>query len=242
MNQIYSEILAEIHQLISEGKANEALAKINNECAMPYIPFEVETALLEMKKTVSAQIELNKNYRVLSDEEIRNYLQGNINQQMSAVVQLSERNVRSYLELIQDILTNNPPILLRAMIIELLISQQIRENVVVYIDGMEITFDPSLIEQPMESDGAVASLELLKEWFENENPSFLAMCCECLVRECYLRLPFNIDEDESEALSLAIIAYVFKANNAEDELNSFIQQKSLANIGSFELLLDKHDI
>lgn len=242
MNEIYQEILAEIDQLIELGKWQEAYMKILHELSMPYIPSEVEAYLLELKKSYEASENLKKQGRLLSEEELFDYLKGDLAHQMMAVAQLCERNLRNYLDVIQEVLSSKPHILLQAVIIEALINQQIHESMTIEQDGLQITFEPCTIEEPLKSDGALASIALLQTWFENENPSFLAMCIDCLVKECYLRLPINVEEDESEALSLAIATYVFQANGAEDELNCFIRQKGLAQIGGFELLLNKHDI
>lgn len=242
MNEIYQEILAEIDQQIEQGKWQEAYMKILHELSMPYIPSDVETYLLELKKEYEVTENLKKQNRMLSEEEVLDYLKGDLSHQMMAIAQLSQRNLRNYLVVLQEILDNQPHILLQSVIIEALINQQIHESITIEQDGLQITFEPCTIEEPLKSDGALASIALLQAWFENENPSFLAMCIDCLVKECYLRLPINVEEDESEALCLAIAAYVFRANGAEDELNCFIRQKGLAQTGSFELLLNKHDI
>lgn len=68
------------------------------------------------------------------------------------------------------------------------------------------------------------------------------MCVETLVQEAYLRLPFNIEEDEALALATAIAQYVFLANEEKAAWERFCEEKGLARMDGYELLLRKHEM
>ena len=95
---------------------------------------------------------------------------------------------------------------------------------------------------PLYREGVIKAVELLRELYENDNPSFLNLCLDILAKECYLMLPMAVDEEDSLDLCLAVVHYVYQANGAEDEFKCFIAEKELAQTYSYELLLNKHDI
>lgn len=241
MNGYYKEIFDEISELMNHGNKQQALNKIEEELRMPYIPADFENLLINLKKEYLEESEsLSK--QLLTDEKLESYLFGNENQQLIAATQLASSNLRNYVGLVQRKLKENPHLVIRSLLIESLIDQQIQEEIVIEQDGMEIAFIPACIEMPMECEGTQLCVSLLKEWLENDNPSFLSMCLECLFKESYLLLPQNIETDESESIALAIVEYVYKANHAENDLNCLIKEKALAQNSSYELLLYKHDI
>jgi len=110
------------------------------------------------------------------------------------------------------------------------------------IDGLEVTFSPCSLDAPMESEGALEAVNYLKDWFENDNPTFTMMCVETLVKEAYLRLPFNIEEDEALPLAAAVTAYVFHAYEEHEAWMLFEEEKGLAQYRGYELLLRKHEM
>ena len=65
---------------------------------------------------------------------------------------------------------------------------------------------------------------------------------ESLVKEAYLKLPFNVEEDEALALAVAIVCYVFIASENREGMDAFLQDKNLKQYAGYELLLNRHEM
>lgn len=209
---------------------------------MPYIPLECEAKLIELYNVCRSECELNRKEKVYSEEDLEELFQGTLDMQFQAVEICKNCNLRNHLEEVEHYLNHEPHYLIKSMLIDALIEQQIHDEIKLQMDGLDITFIPYYVDPPMESDGALETLAYLREWFENDNPSFLSMCVDTLVKETYLKLPFNVEEDESLMLALAIAEYVFNANGDKDAFEEWLKMKSLAFCEGYELLLNKHDI
>ena len=162
--------------------------------------------------------------------------------EIAALNQLQKANLRNYTELIQQVFDTHHDLTMESLLISMMIEQQINESFHLTRDGLDIEFVPAALEYPLESEGVIKAVELLREWYENDNPSFLNLCLDILAKECYLMLPMAVDEEDSLDLCLAVVHYVYQANGAEDEFKCFIAEKELAQTYSYELLLNKHDI
>ena len=115
------------------------------------------------------------------------------------------------------------------------------EEFTVEREGLEYRFVPCALTLPSQSDGVHQAVEQLREWFEHEDPSFLALCVETLMQEAYLRLPEDIDESESLMLAAAVAEHVFLAAQREDDLDCFLQEHALPPDADCELLLNRHE-
>ena len=240
MNGIYQDILNEIQTLITSGEVKQARSRILEELNMPYVPHDVENELNKLLNGVGLP-EAKK--VLLSDEQLEQWLLGNNPQrQVAALNQLQNSNLRNYTALIQQAFDTQCDLAMQSLLISMMIEQQINESFHVERNGFAIEFVPAVIEYPLECEGVIQAVEQLREWYENENPSFLNLCLDVLAKECYLMLPMSVDETDSLALCLAVIQYVYQANGAQDEFKCFIAEKELAQTYSYELLLNKHDI
>lgn len=242
MDTYYEEILKEIVKLMDEKNFQEAFAILNEELAMPYIPKESEEKLIQYYNECRSELDLNKVQRTYCEEDIEQLLLGTLDEQFAAVELLKNSNIRKHLEAIEAYLNHNAHVLIRAYLIEAMMEQNVSEELHIKIDDMDVTCTPCSLDGPMDSEGAQIAAQTLCTWFENDDPSFLMMCMESLVKEAYLRMPFNIEEDEGMLAAIAIVAYVFEANGDKNAFETFIREKSLAQIGSFELLLYKYGI
>lgn len=242
MDTYYEEILKEVKKLMKLHDYKEAFAILEDELSMPYIPKESEEQIISLYNECYSELQLHKVERTYGDEDIEELLTGGLEEQFMAVELVKKSNIRQHLKEIERYLSEIPHIYVRAMLIEALMEQGITEEVHMQYEDMDVTFLPCYIEAPMKAKGAVLAANTLCAWFEHENPSFLTMCVESLIKEMYLRLPFNLEEDEAEAMALAIVKYVFVASKDEDGWLSFIAEKNLAQWSGFELLLNKHSI
>lgn len=238
----YQEILSKCDALLVENKVQEAYDLLEEELRMPYIPKDSEEKIIALYNECRQQLEMQKPQKTYTEEDLEDLLSGTLDEQFAAVEVLKSSNIRRHLPVIEHYFCGNPHYLVRSLLVEALIDQQVHGELKMDYEGMEITFDPGFVEMPMESDGALQAVAWIREWFENDNPSFAMMCVETLVKEAYLKLPFNIDEDESQLIALAAVKYVFYAYGEQPAFEKFLAEKALAQSSGYELLLNKHDM
>lgn len=241
MDTYYEDILKKIELLLQQGDYTSAYAILEEELSMPYIPQEYEEKLISYYNDCRSEVK-QSSMRHYEEEDITTLLKGSLEEQFLAIEQLKKSNIRHHLEEIRDYLEHKPHDLVRAYIIEALMEQNLSDEFTTSMNGMDITFTPCFIEAPMDSDGVLKAVSYLREWFENDNPTFTMMCVETLVKESYLRLPFNIDEDEAFMLAVAVSAYVFEAHEEYEALDAFLDQLGVAQLAGYELLLSKHEM
>lgn len=203
----YDEILEEIEDCLMRNELDRAKRLIENELSMPYVPAELETKLRLLQKEIRA-MEKDKPVRILGIEEIEIGLKGNPAEQLKAVDALSQLNLRNYVDLIQSVFDSHPHPNIQALLIETLIDQQLSDEFILDYYGAEIAFIPRYAEKPEETDGYRETLEILNQWFESENPSFLNLCKKMLIQECYLMLPMAYESEEALPLALSIVQFV----------------------------------
>lgn len=239
----YEEIAAQAKALMDAGDFDAAFALLDVELKMPYIPKQQEEVLVAYYNRCRMERNAQKPIRRASLDQLEDLLNGSLDEQFQAVELLRGANVRMHMEVLRDALCREKlHYLVRAYLVEILIFQQLHEEITMVHEGLEVTFIPAFVEAPMESDGALMVIEQLKEWLENEDPSFLAMCVEAFIKEAYLQLPFNIEETEAFEIALAIVAYVYRAYDDHAGFEAFCETHRILSKGSYALLLDKHEI
>lgn len=243
MDTYYEEIIKEVKKMMGNGNYKEAYDVLDEELMMPYIPKESETTLIALYNECRSVLQYNKVERNYGDEDIASLLESDIEGQFMAVELLKKSNLRNHLEDIQSYLCKQPHVLVRSLLIEAMMEQNIAEEIKMQSeDGLDITFLPCYIEAPMRSAGAILAANTLCDWFENDDPTFLTMCMESLIKELYLRLPFNLEEDDALPMAQAIVAYVYQANQDAEGFHSFLKTKQLTQEIQEPLLLSKHGI
>lgn len=241
MDQYYEEILREIAKLLEQKEYQEVYDLLEEEFQMPYIPAESEAKMIEIYNEVRSILKAKQGEKRLDEDELEDLLNRNVESAMQVVQYVKERNIRQYSDLIAAYLKNRPHYLIKALLIEALIEQGVNETFTTDVEGYSVDFIPSYIELPMEADGAQACVQILRTYFENENPSFLMMCIDSLIKELYYRLPMNLDEDEALGMAMSLIAYVYSANGESEQFEAFKLKHQLDQMPSIDLLLEKHD-
>ena len=191
----YDQILKEIENLIVSKNYDEALDKINEELKAPYIPADVENKLLDFKSLIPI-----KNTREsIDDDKIIELLKGDNNSQLYGVSALNEKNLRNYLDIIEEYLCGDGFINAKVLLIDSLIRQEINEYVKMKDNGLEYEFIPKYVMPVEISDGFVGTLDKLNNYYMKE-PSKLLLAKDLLYKECILRLPINVDENDIDEL------------------------------------------
>ncbi len=241
MENYYEEILSKIRKHMAAENYQAAIRLLEDELAVAYIPKDIEPILITLHDECRSELRQNAPKRY-EEADIETLLAGSLEEQFMAVELLKNSNLRHHLNEIEQYLNKNPNDLVRSLLIDTMMEQNIAEEMHTVMDGLEVTFLPCYIEPVMQAQGAVIAAEALCEWFENDDPTFLKMCMECLIQECYLHLPFNIAADEGIPLALSIVYYVKCAQGDEADFKTFLTQKQLMQEHGFALLLNKHGI
>lgn len=240
MDQYYEEILLEIAKMLERKQYKEVYDLLEDEFKMPYIPLESETKMIEIYNDVRVRVNQEKS-KQMDDETLEEILHSNLEGAMQVVTYMKEHNIRKYSDMIRTYFVQKPHYLIKALLIEALIEQGVNEPFTIDIEGMDVEFIPAYIELPMEADGALKCIQLLRTYFENENPSFLMMCIDTLIKELYYRLPMNLEEDEADSLAVAIVLYVYDAHEDEAGKMNFLNQVQNPIGGSVELLIKTYE-
>ncbi len=224
----YEEILNKITEMINDNQLDQATRLIKNELDMPYIPADVEKLLHELEKDVRSK--KTSSLKLLSQEDIEEYLMGDPSMQLQAVEALNHYHARPFMGAIQHFFDGNPHLNLQSLLIETLIDQMISDEVTVERDGQTITFIPRYAEKPAETDGYNSAFKYLCEWYENEDPSFLNLCHQCLIQQCYLILPQAYEEDDALHLALSIVKEVGSYFDDDSIFESLLEKTGLSNV------------
>ena len=208
---------------------------------MPYIPKEDEERIITKYNLCRSELRAQEKPRRSAVEDIGDLLRGSIDEQFQAVEQLRKSNIRNHVDEVREALRTACNDWVKAFLIEALIEQSVSEEFVMEREGLEYRFVPCALTLPGQSDGVNQAVSHLREWFENEDPSFLTFCVETLMQEAYLRLPEDIDESESLMLAMAVAAYVFQAVQSAEAFDRFLQEHGLSFDADYELLLERHE-
>lgn len=222
MSNYYDEILDKITELIGDKRLDEANALILAELNMPYVPVEFETKLKEFKITIK-ELKNDTKPHELDLEQIESYLYGDDEQQLIAVNQLNQANLRLYLDLVKAYLVSQPSQAAAALLIDSCIEQAIDELLIYKKDDLEYEFTPRDLERPFDSGGFHVAIEYLSRWFENDDPSFFELCSQQLIHDTFHFLPLSYDESEGYDLALHVAKVVFGLMNRGNEWNNFVK-------------------
>lgn len=238
----YETLLQDIKQYMQNEDYQNALALLEEEFKMPYIPKEIEEQLLPLYQECRHEIKAQKMAHKYDETDIEELLNGSIDEAFQAVELLKKSNIRRHLQIVENYLSKEPHFLIRSQLIECLVEQNINETIHIQYDGLELSVIPSYIELPANQDALTLAVKQVQEYYENDDPTFYVMCVESMLKELYLKLPFSLSEEEVNYFVYAILLYVYQAFDDKEGFKAFIHEKKLANYSGYDLLLYKYDI
>ncbi len=242
MENYYENLITDIKHNISEDKYTSANTLIEAELAMPYIPSEFEPQLHLLHKQCQGELRATTKQKKYDEEDLERLLFASVEEATQAIDILKGSNIRKHLQIVEKYLSKEPHFLIRSLLIECLIDQDISSEIHMDYDGLDVTFIPVYCELPQFQDTFNQAVEQVVSYYENENPTFLQMCIECMIKEMYFKMPFSLGEDEMNPFIYAILEYVYRANSDIDGFNAHVLEKNLANYSGYTLLLDEYDI
>lgn len=208
MENYYQDVLNQIRQAIGSGSLEDADYLIRQECAMPYIPQEVEAELRLLKRDLAyAKSERRGTDTEQSLETLLHQLKGKPQSQLAAASALAERNLRVCLDAVKDYLAKDPQPEAAALLIDAIAEQEIGEEFVYIRNGLEYTFWGDAVTPLAKSEGFIEAMQCLEDWLSRE-PDMLEMCRTMLIHECYLYLPLSYEAGEGSGIAMEMVRQV----------------------------------
>lgn len=218
MENYYDEVLDEIHDLMDDGKNEEAFAKVNAELSMPYIPHDVEPELKNLRRELKYRLSEKAGTKEESLDELLAKLHGKPEEQLGAAASLSSRNLRDLVPELNAWLGDNPQPEAAALIVESIAEQEVGYEFVWNRDGVEYTFWGDSVTPVAQSKGFQKADHLLYEWLGNDNPDLYEMARTLLIHEAYMFLPLSYDEQEAQDLAYEMVERVTDLMGDEETL------------------------
>ena len=223
----YEEILEEIEEKIRQKKYEEALAAVNHELGMPYVPSDFEKSLRKYKKDLAFLMSEKEKPRELSADQLLGLLEsGKPEAQLAAVSGLAKRDLREFVPEIQKWLEDKPYPEAAAYLVDAIAVQRIGDDFTWNKNGVEYDFFGDGLTPVAESGGVRKAVHLLQTWLENDYPDLYEMTKMVLSHEAYMFLPLSYDEEEGEALALEVVKQVSDMMDAGE-----VYQKVLKETG-----------
>jgi len=212
----YEVVSMQISILKELAYYDEAIDILVEELSMPYIPEPYGSLLNLAYDDILIEKQENKDLRyqtktIYSDEEFHILLTKDTTQEVmvSVLEQLRNYNVRRLLPEIKDFLLNiNRDSVLKSVLIEIMIEQEIDEEMEVYKQKEYIPFNPSNLPFVLESEVYQEASKLLIEVLENDNPSLLQLSIEFLEMFLYHHYPKELYDMEITLLSASVHYYI----------------------------------
>ena len=196
----YDELIENIDKLIKEKDYDQARSLIINELNLAYVPRDIEVKLKDYLLTIK---EATFALKSLTDEDINVYLTGDKQHQLIACDELSRRNLRDYIDVVDKYLKSDGFANAKALLIDSLIRQEINCVFEYVNNGSLLMFNPSKLSVIENTDGFVNSKEKLEDFYMKD-PSKIQMGLELLYKEALLSLPNQITDEVADK----IIAYI----------------------------------
>lgn len=206
----YDDVLKKIDTLIDNKEYDKALSTLKDELSVAYIPRDFEKLFEERLDRLSSFVK--NDAKTINDEELFSYLKSTPEKQLVAVNILDTKNLRDYLDVVEDYLLGDGLKNAKVLLIDSLIRQEISESIKAKIDDIDYEFIPKYLLPPEESDGYKSAKKLIDDYFMKE-PSKLRIANDLLYKDVILMLPLNPEEQEGELLFKKVIDFIEKAFN-----------------------------
>lgn len=204
MENYYTEMIEEIESLIRDEKYEEADVLLKRELQMPYVPLDVENMLRSLKKDVQYARSEKEQRRDISIDTVLQKLHGTPEEQLSAVENLCNRNLRDCLDEIQEYLEHEPNLEAASLLIDAIASQEVGDEFTYNKDGVEYTFWGDAVTPVGKCEGLKEALHYLYEWLGLKYPSIYEMAKKMLIHEVYVALPLTYEKEEGKVLAYEI--------------------------------------
>lgn len=237
MNSFYQSIFDNIQALRRAGKAPLALAVIEQELSIPYVPEEIAARLEELRKEIESD-----QPQPVPDSAMRldSLINGSPAAKEKAVAVLQTLNLRNYHDQVQKLL--NDPMLLdefKGELIRELIRQRIEEPFSISKDGLDFEFVPSLITPDYKDPTLVQVRKLFEDWLGGSFVLSEDFAGQLLEQEVLETLPLSFEEVDPRSLAASIVRLVYISMKDEAGWKTFARDHNLEQIQLYPLKIEK---
>lgn len=202
----YQETVAEIERLIEVGNIQEARYLLEQELAQSFIPRKYETIFNELYDEIVVFNDEAADLTLITEKELlRNLLMGEMEEQVLALLNLEQLNIRNYQEIINEYLASDQDNIIKARMLELYVEQGLNETIDFKHDVYgNLSVNPSKLS--LVSENAIVS-DCFKQLEDRliKNPSALEIAKQVLVEKMYLNYPLMYDDDNINSLLKQVV-------------------------------------
>lgn len=203
----YEKLINDIEKLIEEEKDERAIALINEELSMPYVPRGIEEKLHMLLDKICSQ---GNDVNYVSDEKLIKLLDGDKNEQLIGVDTLDKRNLRDYLDMVEKFLMEDKFVNAKVLLIDSLVKQEINCELQVLKEGEVISFNPSKLKPIDKTEEYKLGIRILDDKYMKE-PSKMYLAVKVLNESAIMKYPLCFTEEEIRELTSEIIRYIDEA-------------------------------
>lgn len=231
----YYDIVAIYVSILMELEEDELAIKVlEEELEMPYIPYKYEVQFNasydELLKKRMSNNKVHSPYDLLDDDELKTALLSCKDNTEFIVLlsQLETRNIRRFLDILEDYLISDKiKQNSKTIILELLKAQDVTKNIKVKNGEEIIEINLSSLPNVLEQNAVMDILNKINLTEENDNPNFLVYAQDVLFSYVGSIYPRLIDETLINEISCAISIYVDSLFN---EFDTFEDKVKLYNV------------
>lgn len=212
----YYDIIAIYVTILMELEEDDLAIKVlEEELEMPYIPYKYEVQFNasydELLKKRMANNKVHSAYELLEDDELKNALlstQDN-NEFIILLSQLETRNIRRFLDILEDFLVSDKVKQnAKTIILELLKLQDVNKTIKVKNFNKIIEINLSELPNVLEQDCIELILEKINTCDENDDLNYINYAQDVLFSYVGSIYPMLLKEDEINDIACAISLYV----------------------------------
>lgn len=210
MNNYYETCIDSIHTLLNEGKQREALALVDEELRMPYVPEPYFSQLQIIRDSV--RIDTAPSSKYFEDiDELDEALRGNELLQHKAIISLERMNLRNEMTFVQKWLVDECiEDWIKKQILFFLMDQSIDAVLQLKLKMTDHVINTAQLENPLLSDAYQSCVLQLGDMLESENPSLLILCLGALEQRVLDAFPIPIDDLRAEEILDTVNTYLYK--------------------------------
>ncbi len=223
----YDELLKDIQEAIESQDYAKAASLINEELSMPYSPQRVLDQLAVFQQKIEEKQDHSKTLKVLTVEQIEEYLRSDNERALEAVNYLRQTNCRQYLEVFETALKDETlDHYLRVLLLEVLIEQGVNQTFEFTKADKQLTVNPATLPEVSQQENLPAVVDLIHQR-TSKNPSFQGQCDSVLAYLLYAIYPELIKHDDIEKVAYSVIRYVYNAYGQNEQWQIFARKYSI---------------
>lgn len=220
-----------IDSLVKTDKKEEALELVLEELRLPYVPepyfSHFSSLYVELDRSLNSEEKAFNPFNLYSNDELKELLLTNEESDILivAINEISNRNIRLFLDEIQMFLNNNSKKnFLKVVLIESLAAQGVEGEFSFINNGINYILNPMKMPLILEDESIEEIINII-ERFDNKNKSIIEMVETLLIAYIVSIFPLNIEKKDYLALAatLFIVANedLMTLTNHEDILKQF---------------------